>query len=191
MKFEERFKELRKNKCLEKISNYFEKIVNAMCQLEEFKYLTYVMLLFSVEIHNYNNVYNLLETGIKKEINFFKEFLEKYRVNFSKELEKSFEERYNKFNKIHEDLFVKNYDEKYDKLCKVINSCVKAMLILASQFENIINHLQEKDDFIKNLGKITSFFERVRTKVRPRKVSKYQHYVGVNLKNYKKANIGG
>ncbi|MGL5716719.1 MAG: hypothetical protein ACRCX2_27135 [Paraclostridium sp.] len=191
MKREQRFIEVVKNKSLEKFNKKTEITIRRTKELEEFKYLTYVMLLFSVEIHNYNNSYKLLDRGVKSEIEFFKKFLEKYKIIFSKELEEAFETRYNNFREIYQDVFVKNYDEKYEKLVKAMNSCVNAMLIIARQFEFILVRLEERKDYILFLTTLTKFLEEIREKVRPKKVSKYQHYVGVNLKNYKKANIGG
>lgn len=180
-----RYKELMNEKRYKDVGDVADSCIKAIGMLEEFKFLTYTMLTLIMELHNYNNLHKIVESNLKEVIRFFKDVCKIQGVNYSKELEKAFNERYTAFNKVNK-LFIKEYDLKHEYLAEGVNSLCSVMLIIGKQFAVVLKHLEYEKEYVKNMNIATDFMELIRDKIKPKKVSKYQQFVGTNLKNWNK-----
>lgn len=180
----DRYKEMMIEKRCKDVGDVADSCISAIAMLEEFKFLTYTMLTLIIEMHNYNNLHKIVESNLKEVIKFFKEVCKIQGVNYSKELEKAFNERYTAFDKVNK-LFIKDYDLKHEYLAEGVNSLCSVMLIIGKQFAVVLKHLDYEKDYVKNMNTATDFMELVREKIKPKKISKYQNLVGKNLKNWR------
>lgn len=180
-----RYKELMINKRMADVGDVADSCVKAIAMLEEFKFLTYTMLTLITELHNYNNLHKVIESNLKDVIKFFKGVCKVQGVNYSKELENSFNERYTAFNSRNK-LFMEEYDLKHSYLAEGVNSLCSVMLIIGRQFAVVLKHLDYEKEYVTNMDLATDFMTEIKEKLKPKKVSKYQKYVGVNLKNWNK-----
>jgi hypothetical protein len=181
----DRFKEIVTKKRMVDVGEVAQSCMLAIGMLEEFKFLTYTMLTLIVELHNYNNLHKIIDSDLKEVIKFFKGVCKSQGVNYSKELEEAFNERYNKFNKINKTLFINEYQKEHEYLAEGMNSLCNVMLIIGKQFHVVLKHLDYKDEFIKHMDLVTDFMVEIKPKLKPKKVSKYQNLVGKNLKNWR------
>lgn len=181
----DRYKELMVQKRYVNVGEVADTCMKAFGMIEEFRYLTYTMLAMITEVQNCNNLHKIVEGDLKDVIRYFKEVVKVQGVNYSKELEKAFEERLNKFNEINRQVFIKEYDEQHEYAVANVNVLINIMLIIAKQFEVVLNKLSYQQDFIDNMNKVTDFCFLIKKQVKPKKVSKYQNLVGKNLKNWR------
>lgn len=181
----DRFKEMAIQKRIKDVGEVADSCIKAFAILEEFKYLTYTLLAVVLEIHNYNNLKKVVENDLKAVISFLRGVVKEQGVNSSKELEKAFSDRFDSFCELYPELYINDYEKEHEYLAKSINTAVYIILIITKQFNVVLKHLSYENDFIANINKINVYLEEIKNSLKPKKVNKYQKFVGMNLKNWR------
>ncbi|MGL6098039.1 MAG: hypothetical protein ACRC0G_00300 [Fusobacteriaceae bacterium] len=182
MKIRDRFIQVHREKALNRYEDMKQVFKLGNDAILEFQFLTVTLLASWLEFTRYGNSLGLRYRDDKL-VDTLSKIINYQACRISDKKKQKFFDRLVAVTDQRTETFFPNVDHKYDNMLQQAEMMVTVQLILSQVYEPMIKYIGYKRDYIECLNIIFRYIEKFRDDSEKKKVSRFQHLVGKNLKN--------